>query len=86
VIECAKKMADSLSNGGFGMASTITLPTASLPEIAALFAVHFDIKKGYQLVWRKAQAGITLDEIVDFKSMPSGLHLASEDLMYVYSI
>ncbi|KAK6539977.1 hypothetical protein TWF694_008811 [Orbilia ellipsospora] len=52
-----------------------------LPPIAALFVIRFDIKAGYLIEWKKAASGVNVDG-VEFKSLPSGLHKLTEDLVY----
>lgn len=57
-----------------------TLP--DLPSISALFLIDFDVKAGYTIVWKQAIPGLELEGIVEYKSLPSGLHTVSEDLIY----
>ncbi|KAI5817253.1 hypothetical protein BZA77DRAFT_38063 [Pyronema omphalodes] len=52
-----------------------------LPPVAALFLIHFDTKKGYNIAWSRTANGVDLDG-VEFKSLPSGLHNLKEDLVY----
>ncbi|WEW54796.1 hypothetical protein PRK78_000221 [Emydomyces testavorans] len=52
------------------------------PGISALFLIHFDIKAGYTIVWKESLPGVLLQDIVEFKSLPSGLHNVKEDLVY----
>jgi hypothetical protein len=52
------------------------------PPIAAAFCVIFDARKGYTLAWRDAIEGLDIDGIVEYKSLPSGLHTVEEDLVY----
>jgi hypothetical protein len=52
------------------------------PPIAAAFCVIFDARKGYTLAWREAIEGLDIDGIVEYKSLPSGLHTVEEDLVY----
>ncbi|ORY69771.1 uncharacterized protein BCR38DRAFT_360964 [Pseudomassariella vexata] len=62
-----------------------TLSLAALPEfppISALFLIEFDVKAGYTLSWKAAQPGVELEGVVEYKSLPSGLHTVSEDLIY----
>ncbi|KAH8895140.1 hypothetical protein GQ53DRAFT_716029 [Thozetella sp. PMI_491] len=61
-------------------ASTAQLP--DLPPISALFLIDFDVKAGYTIVWKQALAGLELEGVVEYKSLPSGLHTVSEDLIY----
>ncbi len=53
-----------------------------LPPIAAIFLILFDIKAGYTIAWKRSTPGLELDESVEFKSLPSGLHHVEEDLIY----
>ncbi|KAK2017707.1 hypothetical protein LZ32DRAFT_600484 [Colletotrichum eremochloae] len=53
-----------------------------LPPISALFLIEFDVKAGYTIVWKQAAPGIELEGLVEYKSLPSGLHTVSEDLIY----
>ncbi|KAK1980447.1 hypothetical protein LZ30DRAFT_128657 [Colletotrichum cereale] len=53
-----------------------------LPPIAALFLIDFDVKAGYTIVWKQAAPGIELEGLVEYKSLPSGLHTVSDDLIY----
>ncbi|KAE8451952.1 hypothetical protein EG329_002116 [Mollisiaceae sp. DMI_Dod_QoI] len=52
------------------------------PPIAALFLIYFDIKAGYTIGWRRSLPGIELEGVVEYKSLPSGLHTVKEDLIY----
>lgn len=52
------------------------------PPIAALFLIEFDVKAGYTIVWKQATPGLDLSGAVEYKSLPSGLHAVSEDLIY----
>ncbi|THC93983.1 hypothetical protein EYZ11_006530 [Aspergillus tanneri] len=54
----------------------------SPPPIAALFVIRFDIKAGYVISWKRTAPGVELEGIVEYKSLPSGLHNISEDLVY----
>ncbi|TLS31265.1 hypothetical protein PpBr36_03718 [Pyricularia pennisetigena] len=55
---------------------------SDLPPVSALFLIEFDVKAGYTITWKKAAPGITLDGAVEYKSLPSGLHTVSQDLIY----
>ncbi|CAK7233834.1 hypothetical protein SBRCBS47491_008745 [Sporothrix bragantina] len=60
-------------------------PTGLVPDrppIAALFLIEFDVKAGYTIVWKQAVSGLDLTGAVEYKSLPSGLHAVSEDLVY----
>ncbi|KAJ3525639.1 hypothetical protein NM208_g11552 [Fusarium decemcellulare] len=52
------------------------------PPIDALFLIHFDVKAGYTILWKQSAPGIELEGLVEYKSLPSGLHTVSEDLIY----
>lgn len=65
-----------LSAGG----TTAYLP--DLPPISALFLIDFDVKAGYTIVWKQASSGIELEGLVEYKSLPSGLHTVKDDLIY----
>ena len=45
-----------------------------LPPISALFLIVFDVKAGYTIVWKQAVPGLELEGVVEYKSLPSGLH------------
>ncbi|KAI0010180.1 hypothetical protein F4779DRAFT_579071 [Xylariaceae sp. FL0662B] len=63
--------------------STPTGATLSdLPPISALFLINFDVKAGYTISWKASRPGVELDGIVEYKSLPSGLHTVTEDLIY----
>lgn len=55
---------------------------SDLPPISALFLIDFDVKAGYTIVWKRAEPGLVLDGLVEYKSLPSGLHTVSDDLIY----
>ncbi|GKT53050.1 DUF2347 superfamily protein [Colletotrichum tofieldiae] len=65
---------------------SVRLPTGNaqpeLPPIAALFLIDFDVKAGYTIVWKQAASGIELEGLVEYKSLPSGLHTVPDDLIY----
>jgi hypothetical protein len=61
-------------------ASPAVLP--DLPPISALFLIDFDVKAGYTIVWKRAVPGIELEGVVEYRSLPSGLHTVTEDLVY----
>lgn len=56
--------------------------TFHLPPISALFLIYFDVKAGYTLGWKRSLPGIELEGVVEYKSLPSGLHTVKEDLVY----
>ncbi|KAK4153729.1 LCHN protein [Chaetomidium leptoderma] len=53
-----------------------------LPPISALFLIDFDVKAGYTITWKQAVPGLELEGTVEYKSLPSGLHTVSNDLIY----
>ncbi|EXJ87468.1 hypothetical protein A1O3_04428 [Capronia epimyces CBS 606.96] len=59
-----------------------TTNEAPVPSIAAAFLVNFDHRKGYTLVWHRSIDGAQVEGVVEFKSLPSGLHNVEEDLVY----
>ncbi|KAH7038179.1 uncharacterized protein B0I36DRAFT_263075 [Microdochium trichocladiopsis] len=68
-----------------GPVSSLTTATPlppDLPPISALFLIEFDVKAGYTISWKAAQPGVDLEGAVEYKSLPSGLHAVSEDLIY----
>ncbi|KAJ5167422.1 uncharacterized protein N7482_006203 [Penicillium canariense] len=66
----------------------------SPPGIAALFVIRFDIRTGeghvadtrvmrrYVVSWEKTAPGVEVEGVVEYKSLPSGLHNVHEDLVY----
>lgn len=60
--------------------SVVALP--ELPPISALFLIDFDVKAGYTISWKASKPGVELEEVVEYKSLPSGLHTVPEDLVY----
>ncbi|RLL99653.1 hypothetical protein CFD26_106299 [Aspergillus turcosus] len=54
----------------------------SPPGIAALFVIRFDIKAGYVISWKRTIPGVEIEGVVEYKSLPSGLHNVPEDLVY----
>ncbi|KAL4799082.1 hypothetical protein BDV19DRAFT_355938 [Aspergillus venezuelensis] len=65
-----------------GLDVSRTSANESPPGIAALFVIHFDIKAGYMVTWKRAIPGVEVEGAVEFKSLPSGLHNVTEDLVY----
>lgn len=53
-----------------------------LPPISALFLIDFDVKAGYTIIWKEAVPGLELEGVVEYKSLPSGLHTVPDDLIY----
>ncbi|KAI1822300.1 hypothetical protein F4861DRAFT_515148 [Xylaria intraflava] len=60
--------------------AVVALP--DLPAISALFLIGFDVKAGYTILWKASKPGVELEGVVEYKSLPSGLHTVSEDLIY----
>ncbi|KAJ5158088.1 Protein of unknown function DUF2347 [Penicillium coprophilum] len=54
----------------------------SPPAIAALFVISFDIRAGYVVSWKRTAPGVEVEGVVEYKSLPSGLHNVTEDLVY----
>ncbi|KAI9889316.1 MAG: hypothetical protein M1814_005559 [Vezdaea aestivalis] len=52
------------------------------PPISAIFVIYFDLRAGYTLGWRRSLPGVELEGVVEYKSLPSGLHHVDEDLVY----
>jgi hypothetical protein len=44
--------------------------------------IDFDVKTGYNILWKRAVPGLDLEGVVEYKSLPSGLHTVSDDLIY----
>ncbi|KAI9838112.1 MAG: hypothetical protein M1819_006268 [Sarea resinae] len=68
-----------------GQSLRIDMPESGsqeLPPIAAAFLIHFDNKAGYTIGWKRSNSGVELEGVVEFKSLPSGLHNVKEDLVY----
>lgn len=53
-----------------------------LPPISALFLIDFDVKAGYTIIWKQAVPDLELEGLVEYKSLPSGLHTVPDDLIY----
>ncbi|KAH6681988.1 hypothetical protein B0J14DRAFT_228237 [Halenospora varia] len=64
----------------------LDLPSSQInpdfPPISALFLIYFDIKAGYTIGWKRSLPGVELEGVVEYKSLPSGLHTVKEDLIY----
>lgn len=52
------------------------------PPLSALFLINFDVKTGYNIIWKRTEAGVQLDDLVEYRSLPSGLHTVKNDLVY----
>jgi hypothetical protein len=63
-----------------GASGVSVLP--DVPPISALFLIDFDVKAGYTITWKQALPGLELEGVVEYKSLPSGLHTVPEDLIY----
>lgn len=67
---------------------SVRLPSAGgsvlseLPPLSALFLIDFDVRAGYTIAWKRAEDGIELEGLVEYKSLPSGLHTVDDDLIY----
>jgi hypothetical protein len=72
----------SLKKRSLGLDVPRTQATESPPGIAALFVIHFDIKAGYMVTWKRTVPGVEVEGVVEYKSLPSGLHNVYEDLIY----
>ncbi|KAL2833542.1 hypothetical protein BJY01DRAFT_253469 [Aspergillus pseudoustus] len=72
----------SMKKSSLGLDVPRTLASESPPGIAALFVIHFDIKAGYMVTWKRTIPGVEVEGAVEYKSLPSGLHNVSEDLVY----
>jgi hypothetical protein len=57
-------------------------PSNDVPPISALFLIYFDLKAGYTIGWKRFSPGLVLEGVVEYKSLPSGLHTVKEDLIY----
>ncbi|KAJ5131465.1 Protein of unknown function DUF2347 [Penicillium bovifimosum] len=63
----------------------VNVPRSSMespPGIAALFLISFDIRTGYVVSWKRTIPGVEIEGVVEYKSLPSGLHNVTEDLVY----
>ncbi|KAF2663709.1 hypothetical protein BT63DRAFT_460830 [Microthyrium microscopicum] len=55
------------------------------PPLVALFLIKFDLKVGYTIAWKRAiNDKVPLEGVVEYKSLPSGLHNVQEDLVYFF--
>lgn len=74
----------ALRRGPLAHPSTQNTPAVlpELPSISALFLIDFDVKAGYTIIWKQAVPGLELEGVVEYKSLPSGLHTVSDDLIY----
>ncbi|OAX85077.1 hypothetical protein ACJ72_00549 [Emergomyces africanus] len=60
----------------------VTVFPEAPPCIAAIFLIRFDIKAGYTIKWKRSIPEVALENVVEYKSLPSGLHNVREDLIY----
>lgn len=69
---------------GTGLATGTSLAGTQLelPPVSALFLIEFDVKAGYTISWKAALPGVELEGTVEYKSLPSGLHTVTDDLIY----
>lgn len=58
------------------------LAATDLPPISAVFLIEFDLKAGYTVAWKRALPSVALEGVVEYKSLPSGLHTVTDDLIY----
>ncbi|KAL4747709.1 hypothetical protein BDW72DRAFT_182074 [Aspergillus terricola var. indicus] len=72
----------SVQRKSLGLDVPRTTAADALPGIAALFVIHFDVKAGYTVTWKRTIPGVEVEGAVEYKSLPSGLHNVSEDLVY----
>ncbi|KAL3436641.1 hypothetical protein BDV09DRAFT_42888 [Aspergillus tetrazonus] len=72
----------SVQRKSLGLDVPRTTAAEALPGIAALFVIHFDVKAGYTVTWKRTIPGVEVEGAVEYKSLPSGLHNVSEDLVY----
>ncbi|KAL4880204.1 hypothetical protein BJY04DRAFT_191906 [Aspergillus karnatakaensis] len=72
----------SATQKSLGLEVPRTSANEAPPGIAALFVIHFDIKAGYMVTWKRTIPGVEVEGAVEYKSLPSGLHNVSEDLVY----
>ncbi|KAI1842711.1 hypothetical protein JX265_002683 [Neoarthrinium moseri] len=70
------------SGTGLTTGTSLAAPQSDLPPISALFLIEFDVKAGYTLSWKAALPDIELEGVVEYKSLPSGLHTVKDDLIY----
>ncbi|KAL4997820.1 hypothetical protein BDV10DRAFT_168578 [Aspergillus recurvatus] len=72
----------SMQRKSLGLDVPRTTAAEAPPGIAALFVIHFDVKAGYMVTWKRTIPGVEVEGAVEYKSLPSGLHNVSEDLVY----
>ncbi|OAT06971.1 hypothetical protein BDBG_03093 [Blastomyces gilchristii SLH14081] len=60
----------------------VTVFPEAPPNVAAIFLIRFDIKAGYTVKWKRSVPEVVVENVVEYKSLPSGLHNVREDLIY----
>ncbi|PGH07182.1 hypothetical protein GX51_01969 [Blastomyces parvus] len=60
----------------------VTVFPEAPPSVAAIFLIRFDIKAGYTVKWKRSVPDVVVENVVEYKSLPSGLHNVREDLIY----
>ncbi|KAF1976318.1 hypothetical protein BU23DRAFT_456527 [Bimuria novae-zelandiae CBS 107.79] len=60
----------------------VAADTDAPPQLSALFLIRFDKKVGYTIAWKRSNVNVELDGAVEYKSLPSGLHTLTSDLVY----
>ncbi|KAK1910315.1 hypothetical protein P3342_006590 [Pyrenophora teres f. teres] len=64
-------------------ATKVDLNHEDAPRVEALFLIKFDKKVGYIIAWKRTLTeDISLENAVEYKSLPSGLHTVPNDLVY----
>ncbi|EDU43592.1 conserved hypothetical protein [Pyrenophora tritici-repentis Pt-1C-BFP] len=64
-------------------ATKVDLNDEDAPRVEALFLIKFDKKVGYTIAWKRTLTEeISLENAVEYKSLPSGLHTVPNDLVY----
>lgn len=75
-------MAPARRSGPPSSSVSTVLAANALPPLSALFLINFDVKAGYTIVWKRAAPAVELEGLVEYKSLPSGLHTVADDLIY----
>ncbi|KAF1914799.1 hypothetical protein BDU57DRAFT_558329 [Ampelomyces quisqualis] len=63
-------------------ANDVDAGDAASPHVEALFLIRFDKRVGYTVAWKRTTSGVSLENAVEYKSLPSGLHALDSDLVY----
>ncbi|POS85420.1 hypothetical protein EPUL_003338 [Erysiphe pulchra] len=58
------------------------LAKSELYPLSALFLIYFDNKAGYAISWKRSVPGVEVEGVVEYKSLPSGLHSIKNDFIY----